>query len=98
MTNHELAHHFYNIDYTYKTMAELFINLIEPKQKLPLIKWLLENGYELEEVNEEINAYLIEDRSADKKWSKFLKKPSIKLLQENLTLLFNERLARVMLI
>jgi len=93
-TKHETAHALYYLDVDYKNMVDLFLMQIEPKNKSPLIKWLLNKGYDLTVVNDEIHAYLMDALTGYKEWVDFLKEPQIKLVAENLTILFKERLAQ----
>ena len=93
-TKHETAHALYYLDQDYKNMVDFFIGQIEPKHKSPLIKWLINAGYDLGVINDEINAYLMDALTGYKEWEEFLNEPQVKLVAENLTLLFKETLAR----
>lgn len=93
-TKHELAHALYYLDPGYQGLVDWFIQQIEPKYKSPLIKWLFNEGYSLTVVNDEINSYLIDALAGYPRWAEFIKEPQVKLAAENLTLLFNKRLAK----
>jgi hypothetical protein len=89
---HEIAHALYSLDNAYKIQVDMFIAQIEPPKKSLLIKWLLEEGYCLPVINDEINSYLMDALAGYERWAEFLVEPQIKLAAENLTLLFNQRL------
>lgn len=94
-TNHEIAHALYYLDNEYRTLVQIFLNQIDPKNKQQLIKWLLNEGYAFQVLDDEINSYIMDALTGYERWADFLKDPQLKLAAENLTLLFNQRLQKV---
>jgi hypothetical protein len=93
-TNHEMAHALFYLDPGYRAMVQFFISQIDPKSKQPLVKWLLNEGYCFQVIDDEINSYIMDALAGYERWAEFLKDQQIRLAAENLNLLFNEKLTR----
>lgn len=93
-SNHEIAHALFHLDDDYRQMVLMFINAIDPKNRKPLISWLINEGYALHVIDDEINSYIMDALAGYARWEEFMKDPALVLAAENLTLLFNERLKK----